>query len=94
LPNMEPRHADVVEVRKNLGLTQAQFGQLLGVHEMTVSRWERGEFPPTPYQQTLIEEFGKAAGDKEVKEKLLRFLLGAGFVAALLFVLNKAQKRR
>jgi len=86
--------AQIVDVRKGLGLTQTQFGQLLGVHEMTVSRWERNEFPPTPYQETLIEEFKKVAKDKEVKDKLGRFLIGAGFVAALLFILGKADKRK
>lgn len=33
---------DVQRLRKRLGLTQAELAALAGVHEMTVSRWERG----------------------------------------------------
>ena len=34
--------AEVRRVRMRLRLTQAQLAAKLGVHEMTVSRWERG----------------------------------------------------
>ena len=34
--------AEVRRVRVRLRLTQAQLAAKLGVHEMTVSRWERG----------------------------------------------------
>lgn len=34
---------DVVALRQALGLTQADLAQLLGVHAMTVSRWERAK---------------------------------------------------
>ncbi len=94
MPSMALTPSDIAIIRKGLGLTQTQFGQLLGVHEMTVSRWERNAFPPTSYQETLIEQFRKVGKDKEVKEKLLRLLLAAGFVAALLYILGKASKRR
>lgn len=33
------------EVRKSMGLTQAQLAGLLGVHEQTVSQRERGVYP-------------------------------------------------
>jgi transcriptional regulator with XRE-family HTH domain len=33
---------DVRRLRKRLGLTQVELGELTGVHAMTVSRWERG----------------------------------------------------
>ena len=29
-------------IRKRLGLTQRQFAELLGVHEVTVAKWEAG----------------------------------------------------
>jgi len=34
--------AEVRRLRKRLGLTQARFGRLLGVHRVTVARWESG----------------------------------------------------
>jgi DNA-binding transcriptional regulator YiaG len=36
------RAKDVQRLRKRLGLTQARFGRLLGVHRVTVARWESG----------------------------------------------------
>jgi DNA-binding transcriptional regulator YiaG len=33
---------DVVRIRRKLEVTQAGLAELLGVHPMTVSRWERG----------------------------------------------------
>jgi DNA-binding transcriptional regulator YiaG len=34
--------AAVRRIRQQLGMTQAEFAERLGVHTMTVSRWERG----------------------------------------------------
>jgi transcriptional regulator with XRE-family HTH domain len=34
--------AEVARLRKRLGLTQEGLAKELGVHPMTVSRWERG----------------------------------------------------
>ena len=33
---------DVRRFRKRLGLTQAKFARLLGVHRVSVARWESG----------------------------------------------------
>ena len=33
---------DVLELRDRLGLNQAEFAKLVGVSQVTVSRWERG----------------------------------------------------
>lgn len=83
----------IIGVRKELGLSQAQFGQLFDVHPMTVSKWERGILNPSPYQQTLMDEFAKAAAkdSKEVKNELVKLLIGAGVIAALYFLLTKAK---
>jgi len=81
-------------IRADLNLTQAQFGQLLGVHEITVSRWERGEFQPTPYQEVIMREFGKVARDKEVKAAIVGILIGAGVIAALYYLFDKARKKK
>jgi len=36
------RGTDVRRLRKRLGLTQAKFARLLGVHRVSVARWETG----------------------------------------------------
>ncbi len=82
----------VRKIRTNLGLAQPEFGQLFGVHPMTVSRWERGELVPSPYQQALMAEFGKAATKSKVEEELKSLLFAAGVVAAIYFLLNLAKK--
>lgn len=41
-------------MRKDLGLTQKGFGDLLGVYSNTVGRWERGERDPEfSYEQVV-----------------------------------------
>ena len=77
---------------KSLDLTQPQFGQLFGVHPMTVSKWERGQLKPNPYQVSLMEEFKRAAKNKRVKDTLVGVLVGAGIAAAVLLLLQAAKK--
>lgn len=40
--------------RAHLSLTEKQLATLLGVHEMTVSKWERFVAFPTPHQHALL----------------------------------------
>lgn len=40
--------SDIAELRHQLGYTQRRLSNLLGVHPLTVSRWERGTLTPTP----------------------------------------------
>ncbi len=37
-----------VNLRKNLGLTQKQVAELLGIREATLSNWETGKVPHIP----------------------------------------------
>lgn len=37
----------ITSLREGMGLTQAEFGQKLGVSKMTISRWERGRMRPS-----------------------------------------------
>lgn len=83
---------DVAGLRKRLNLSQAQFGNLFGVHPMTVSKWERGLLQPTDYQNALMLEFQKAANKREVQESLGAVLLGAGIAAALYLLLENSRK--
>ena len=36
----------IAELRKNKNLTQEQLGELLGVNNITISRWETGKNMP------------------------------------------------
>lgn len=81
----------VISVREALGLTQAQFGQLFDVHPMTVSKWERDKLEPSPYQQQLMLEFKKAAEKEDVKNDLVKTMVGAGVIAALVYLLVKSK---
>lgn len=82
----------MTQLRNSLDLTQAQFGQLFGVHPMTISKWERGVLTPNVYQQSLMVEFRKATRNRRVKDALAGVLIGAGIAAALFLLLKAAQK--
>ena len=73
----------IKSIRTNLGLKQTEFGQLFGVHHITVSKWERGVLELNTYQQTLMDDFEKAARSKDVKGLIAKVLIGAGIAAAL-----------
>jgi putative transcriptional regulator len=83
---------DIAVLRKALGLSQLEFGQLLGVHLMTVSKWERGLARPSPYQDALLEEFSRAAAasTQGIGTKIKARLAGRGAPAALRFLLAAA----
>lgn len=83
---------DVKRLREQLGLSQAQFGNLFGVHPMTVSKWERDILQPTHYQMALMMDFQKAAKTEEVRGTLGSVLIGAGIAAALYLLLKNSQK--
>lgn len=85
-----------MRLRHRLGLSQPQLAQLLGVHSMTVSRWERGDptTSPNPYQLALMAEFEKAAASREaekLKDTLGAVVIGAGIAAALFLLLQAAK---
>lgn len=42
-----PSPGFITSLREALGLTQAEFGERIGVDKMTVSRWERGTLRPS-----------------------------------------------
>ncbi len=77
-------------IRDQLGLTQPQLAQLLGVHPLTVSKWERGLLIPSAHQQTLLQSFGKAAKRPDVGESAAQALVTVGVALALLILLEAA----
>jgi putative transcriptional regulator len=85
---------NITALRKALGLSQSEFGQLLGVHAMTASKWERGVLTPSAYQQALMHKFQDTATSTKLadEEKVKNLLIGAGVVAALIFLLGSTKK--
>jgi putative transcriptional regulator len=81
----------VAELRDTLGLSQVQLAQLLGVHPLTVSKWERGLLVPTEHQAALLESFRKAGkARKGIGDEVASLLLTAGVVVALFVLLEAA----
>jgi transcriptional regulator with XRE-family HTH domain len=78
------------DLRKRLRLSQAEFGQLLGAHAMTVSKWERGVLSPNAYQLALLERFDKALAGELSSSPVKRLLIGNGAPAALAWLLQAA----
>jgi putative transcriptional regulator len=83
--------AEVSEVRNKLGLSQVQLAQLLGVHPLTISKWERGVSGPTPHQAALLQSFGKAGQAKQqIGTEVSNLLVTAGVAVALWALLSAA----
>jgi putative transcriptional regulator len=59
----------IAVIRKALGLSQVEFGQLFGAHFMTISKWERGLAQPSPYQIALMEQFARTAQANRPKRR-------------------------
>lgn len=74
---------DVLAVRFNLGLTQREFAALLGVHPITVSKWEREQLAPDAWRAELLAilRFGLIS---ESLIRVLKRLLAEGYPALAL----------
>jgi molybdopterin-binding protein len=48
-------------LRVRLNLSQKELGELLGVHVMTVSKWERGVLDPSDHQKRILRALTSAA---------------------------------
>lgn len=51
----------VKELRKSLGKTQKEFGEMLGVHVVTIIRWENGAFTPSKMAVKLLDHISASA---------------------------------
>ena len=62
----------VYEVRSALRFTQQQLADLIGVHPLTVSRWERGVLGLAPHNKGLLRAFWRAAKrDPAIGQKII-----------------------
>lgn len=48
-------------LRARLNLSQSELAKILGVHAMTVSKWERGVLAPTAHQKQILSALSHAA---------------------------------
>jgi len=80
---------DYKNLRKSLELSQADFGKLLGVHEQTVSKWERNVLSPDPYRSILLEAASVSVRYDSTLGVKLKILLKYGEVANAIFLLLK-----
>ena len=49
----------ILTLRAKLDLSQEEFGKLIGVSLISVSRWERGEFEPTKLVKVRLKELAR-----------------------------------
>lgn len=83
---------EVSNLRERLELSQSQFGQLFGVHPMTVSKWERGSLQPSLFQQALMREYAQAASKDEGSTKNVgSILVEQGTTTAIFHLLRTAR---
>lgn len=54
-------------LRKRLGLTQSQFADLIGVHLVSVKKWETGAMGMRPTTERLIRLLTKGTGAADGK---------------------------
>lgn len=61
----KPKHSaqseDIARVRRACDLTQEGLAALLGVHPLTVSKWERGKASPSDWQRAMLAAFERAS---------------------------------
>lgn len=83
------------QIREHLHLTQVQLAQLLGVHPLTVSKWERGELQPSNHEQALLLSFRQASqARKDIGKEVQTLLVTAGVALAIYVLLRAAFSKK
>ena len=57
MTTMEPN--EIRKTREKFGMTQVEFGVLVGVRVETIHRWEVGKYKPLPAFEKRIRELAK-----------------------------------
>lgn len=68
---------EIKALRTRLGLTQVQFAQVLGVHPLTVSRWEREHGTPPDGAAAQLLKMLELRGRKRVEPDAMEPVLAA-----------------
>lgn len=74
-------------LRDGLGYTQARLAALLGVHPLTISRWECGTLSPTPVGLRLLHAIESALALEPVQLPLRLGAIGADPIRELTAIL-------
>ncbi len=83
--------AEIAHIRHQLGATQSVMAALLGVHAVTICKWEKGRNRPTPWQEMMLRAFWDAAkADPDLKYEVCDALAKQGVVRTLTQVLAAA----
>jgi transcriptional regulator with XRE-family HTH domain len=85
--------AKILALRQSLGLTQAEFGSLVGVQAGTISRWEAGKCAPERFQAQLMVAVKAACNDNMGKSIVERLQL-YGAMSALALALSHFDRKR
>lgn len=67
---------NVAKLRKKLGFTQVDLARVLGVHSLTVSRWERGILKPSPHQRAILRTLARSDDESTTSHPAVEELLG------------------
>lgn len=85
---------EIRNIRKRMNLTQSQFAQLIGVHSMTVSRWERPDAKAKPnnyqIQQLRMLDQGADTMNEDGWTQFQQLFAMGLFVGALALVVAAA----
>lgn len=82
---------EIRQLRAKLTVTQPQLAHLLGVHAITVSKWERGHMLPRPYEAALLATFRRASEvEPGIGRAAVAALMDEGVSRALYLVLRSA----
>jgi len=83
---------NIKKIRKLLNLSQAELGLLMGVHSMTVSKWERGILKPRPIQAACLDAYSKILWTKKRKQQLKVNLISKGVIETQMYIYNLIQR--
>ncbi len=89
------RGPGIRSTRQALFLTQAGLGVLVGVHAVTVSKWERGKLQPSPWMGALLSalHFTSLTMSRDVRTQVPALIASHGPIAALGFLLPLPKQR-
>lgn len=80
----------VAAVRKRLGLTQVHLAEILGVHPITVSQWERGTAVPNAWASGLLDVFETVQEPSCTGRRAASLLYSSGRPRALYELLRRS----